>query len=155
VDTGVNITGNLFEGILDDAVFIRLPEAKTKEETDVPLLGDESDPASGHNQFRNVLRNFVTNMSSIETRAEVNDWGIYTASEIADKVTGSVDFEPFIKLNSPPGDVNFTGDVDASDIQSVINDALGIDTGLECDLDDNGSVNAVDVQIVINAALGM
>jgi len=53
------------------------------------------------------------------------------------------------------GDVNGDGDVNALDVQLVINEALGIDTGYDCDLNGDGSVNALDVQLVINAALGI
>lgn len=54
----------------------------------------------------------------------------------------------------PYGDVNRSGEVDAVDIQIVINAALDFAVGFDCDLNGNGSVNAVDVQEVINAALG-
>ena len=40
-------------------------------------------------------------------------------------------------------------------MQLVINEALGISTGLDCDINGDESVNAVDVQLVINAALGI
>ena len=53
-----------------------------------------------------------------------------------------------------PGDINGDGDVDAVDVQLVINAALDIDIeGLDADVNDDGDVNAVDVQLVINAAL--
>ncbi len=49
------------------------------------------------------------------------------------------------------------GSVDATEVQIVINTALGIDTGYEteCDLNVDGSVNAADVQIIINVVLGI
>jgi hypothetical protein len=53
------------------------------------------------------------------------------------------------------GDVNLDAAVNASDVQLVINSALGIYTGLNCDLNEDAVVNAVDVQGVINAALGL
>jgi len=246
VDSGVNITGNTFEGIRDDAVFVRLPEDKKKTGGETPLLGDARDSFSGVNRFRSVLGYCVANMNPVETRAEFNDWGVYTDTEIAGLVAGPVDFEPFIGDMIPPGsvvgrivdgdtldqlsrhldpmltiyplsleavpdtetglcmlsdippgmytvtaaangyeptgreieigstevkvltlalerkgvpavpgDVNATDDVDAVDVQIVINQALGVETQLECDLDGNDSVNAVDVQLVINAALGI
>ncbi len=52
-------------------------------------------------------------------------------------------------------DIDGNGAVDASDVQLVINAALGIDTGYDCDIDGDGVTNAVDVQLVINAALGL
>ena len=53
------------------------------------------------------------------------------------------------------GDANSDGAVNAIDVQTVINNALGIDTGGHCDIDCSEDVNAVDVQLVINAALGI
>lgn len=53
------------------------------------------------------------------------------------------------------GDANSDGAVDAVDVQTVINKALGIDTGGHCDIDYSQDVNAVDVQLLINAALGI
>ncbi|MBI5091798.1 MAG: hypothetical protein HZB26_05060 [Candidatus Hydrogenedentes bacterium] len=52
-----------------------------------------------------------------------------------------------------PADVDHSGDVDAVDIQLVINQALDIATGYDCDIDNSGAVDAVDVQLVINGAL--
>jgi PKD repeat protein len=54
------------------------------------------------------------------------------------------------------GDINDSGDVDAVDVQLVINAALGIDIGgLDADINNVDGVNAVDVQGVINTALGV
>ena len=55
----------------------------------------------------------------------------------------------------PPGDVNGDETVNAVDVQLVINDALGLSVGWDCDINDDDTVNAVDVQLVINAALGI
>ena len=52
-------------------------------------------------------------------------------------------------------DIDGNGAVNASDVQLVINAALGIDTGYNCDVDGDGATNATDVQLVINAALGL
>jgi len=53
-------------------------------------------------------------------------------------------------------DVNYSGSVDAVDVQLVINGALGIDVApVDPDINGDGAVNAVDVQLVINAALGV
>ncbi len=54
-----------------------------------------------------------------------------------------------------PGDVNRDSRVDALDVQLVINEALGIETGWDCDLNGDGFVDALDVQLVINIALGV
>lgn len=53
------------------------------------------------------------------------------------------------------GDVNLDSDIDAADVQIVINTALGIDGELNCDLNLDGAVDAADVQLAINAALGI
>ena len=53
------------------------------------------------------------------------------------------------------GDVNSDGAVNALDVQTVINEALGISTGCDCDLNGDSATNAIDVQMVINAALGL
>ncbi len=55
-----------------------------------------------------------------------------------------------------PGDVNNDADVNAADVQLVINSALGVPVGqLDTDINRDGPVNAIDVQLVINAALGI
>lgn len=56
-----------------------------------------------------------------------------------------------------PEDINNNGEVNAIDVQIVINAALGLEIGDQYypDVDDNGNVNAVDIQKVINAALGI
>ncbi len=53
------------------------------------------------------------------------------------------------------GDVNASGEVNALDVQLVINAALGLTVQYDCDIDISSEVNAVDVQLVINAALGL
>jgi len=66
--------------------------------------------------------------------------------------------DPLDEDDKPPfafGDVNGDGSVNAIDVQLVINEALGIHTGYDCDLNGDESVNAIDVQLVINTALGM
>ena len=47
------------------------------------------------------------------------------------------------------------GDVNAVDVQLVINAALGISASPWCDLDWNDQVNAVDIQLAINSVLGI
>ena len=51
-------------------------------------------------------------------------------------------------------DVNGDGEINAVDIQFVINAALGITVVLDCDANGDGFLNAVDVQRAINGALG-
>jgi len=50
-----------------------------------------------------------------------------------------------------PEDLNGDGTVNAVDVQTCINGALGV--GPPADVNDDGTTNAVDVQLVINAAL--
>jgi hypothetical protein len=68
---------------------------------------------------------------------------------------GSGSTEQSFELEAlPPADIDADGNIDAVDVQLVINGALGIDIGgLDADVDDNSDVDAVDVQLVINAAL--
>ena len=156
VDTGVNIANNLFEGIHYTAVFVRLPEIQSKAAPEVPLLGNAAAAGTGFNRFRSVMGNFIANMNPVEVLAESNDWGVYAAPEITAKIYGQVDFRPYIGMPLRERcDVNETGEVDAQDVQLVINEALGLNTELDCDLDDNDSVDAIDVQLVINAVLGL
>lgn len=58
-------------------------------------------------------------------------------------------------LPVPAGDLDNSGDANAIDVQLVINQALGLETGFDCDVNADGDVNAVDIQMVINAALGL
>jgi len=53
------------------------------------------------------------------------------------------------------GDVDMSGTVDSSDIQLVINAALGITVSYETDFDYSGRTDAIDIQLVINAALSV
>jgi thrombospondin type 3 repeat protein len=53
------------------------------------------------------------------------------------------------------GDVDLDWDVDAMDVQFVINAALALDVPMPANANGVGEVNAVDVQTVINAALGL
>ena len=51
-------------------------------------------------------------------------------------------------------DVNVDGAINIADVQSILNESLGIVTAVD-DLNGDGKVNVMDVQIVINAALGL
>jgi predicted outer membrane repeat protein len=104
-NTAAVITRNRFEAIDDDALFIELPIA-AKGPTETPRTGDdEAIETTGFNQFRSVDGFLVNNRNPDETQAEVNDWGIYTEEEISEKVSGVVDFTPFIGKSIGPGTV--------------------------------------------------
>ena len=51
-------------------------------------------------------------------------------------------------------DVNQDGAINVVDVQSVINEALGV-TPASNDLSGDGTVNVVDIQIAIDAAQGL
>ncbi|MBI5095996.1 MAG: hypothetical protein HZB26_26615 [Candidatus Hydrogenedentes bacterium] len=53
------------------------------------------------------------------------------------------------------GDIDGSSQVDAVDVQLVINSALGEAVAFPADVDSSGATDAVDVQLVINTALGV
>ena len=91
-------------------------------------------------------------------------WAFDTPVERVEFTGGVLDdfsyrFAPFTEPG--PGleraDVNNDGEVNAQDIQLVINEVLGLDIPQDADPDINcdGVVNAQDIQLVINAVLGL
>lgn len=79
--------------------------------------------------------------------------------ETSGSVTLSQTFEiAQLNFNLEPAhaaDVNGNGEIDAQDIQLVINRVLGIDAVCACDVSGDGVIDAVDVQRAINAVLGI
>jgi len=69
--------------------------------------------------------------------------------------TGTISGDCCLRLTFPAGDVNRTGTVTTADVQLVVNKALGLEVGWNCDIDGNGAINAVDVQLAFNAPLGL
>ncbi|HOZ49354.1 MAG TPA: trypsin-like peptidase domain-containing protein [Candidatus Hydrogenedentes bacterium] len=61
--------------------------------------------------------------------------------------------ETWLAASHDPYDVDFSGTVDAADLQAVVNAALGITPLASADVDDSGLVDAVDVQLLIIALL--
>ncbi len=62
----------------------------------------------------------------------------------------------FALVGSVGTDINFDGQLDAVDVQLVINAALGLGIGdSQPDVNNDGDINAVDIQSVINAVLGL
>ena len=93
--------------------------------------------------------------------SETETWETEGISNVAfDSETGLVTFEVthlgVFGILTIKGDVDFSGAVNAVDVQNTINGALGLDISpLSADIDDSGQVDAVDVQLVINGALGL
>jgi hypothetical protein len=48
------------------------------------------------------------------------------------------------------GDLNDDGDVDASDIQFILNQMSEDEPDMKCDLNEDGDVDASDIQFVLN-----
>jgi len=72
--------------------------------------------------------------------------------------SGGTTYNVFGVAWAPPSfsrcDLNHDGSADASDVQAIINQALGT-TAATADLNQDGAVNVVDVQIVIDGALNL
>jgi len=98
VNTAANVTNTTFSGIRGDAIFVRLPDVKKDGETVfTPVLGDATyADTTDNNMFRNVMGNFVLNMNNAITKAENNDWGVYTDTAIGAQMAGPVDYKPFV-----------------------------------------------------------
>jgi hypothetical protein len=106
VDTAANITRNRFIDIRRDAIFIRLPETKNaKQHVETPVLGTNDISNTGLNQFRNVNGMLIQNASLKETVAQQNDWGAYSDVEVEAKLSGPVNFEPFLGKSIGPGSI--------------------------------------------------
>lgn len=74
------------------------------------------------------------------------------AQDIVGVGSGSTNLD--LVLEAVFEDIDQSGQVNAIDVQLVINGALGIDIGgLDADVNADAAVNAIDVQLVINAAL--
>jgi len=103
IDSGINISRNRFRDLRGDAVFVVPPGRKADETGATPLLGSaENVEGTGFNVFRNIGEKCVVNNNPAETVAEYNDWGAYTVEEIQEKVSGPVDFEPFLRSEVLP-----------------------------------------------------
>jgi hypothetical protein len=99
VDSGVNVTRNIFDDILKVAILILPPEGKAGSETETPVLGDAANPSdTGFNTFRNMGGDTVLldNRTENAVSAALNDWGVYTEAEIANSIAGEVDSQPFL-----------------------------------------------------------
>jgi len=100
-DSAMTITRNEFEQITNCAIFVVLPKAGAAA---TPQLGDAARvETTGFNRFREVDGKFIRNGPRKLHLAEVNDWGLYTEADIAAKVSGSVDFYPYLGATLEPG----------------------------------------------------
>jgi hypothetical protein len=106
IDTTAAITRNTFLAISGDALFVRFPEIKQAEVGTI-RAGDEMQvETTGLNVFRSVDGFLIRNdRINPEVMAERNDWGAYTTEEIASRISGLVDFEPYIGTSIDPGTV--------------------------------------------------
>ncbi|MBI4557722.1 MAG: proprotein convertase P-domain-containing protein [Candidatus Hydrogenedentes bacterium] len=105
-DSGVNIRQNRFEWIILVGVYVDRPAGGKAAAT--PILGDVAlEDTSGLNIFDPITVNgdCVINQSDTLTKAEQNDWGVYTEEEIQAKVSPNVDFNPWIGKSILPGTV--------------------------------------------------
>jgi len=102
VETRAEFKSNMFEDIRQDAIFVRTPETlfQVEGEVDVPLFGDETIEGTGNNIFRRVEGSFIINNTGTTLKAENNDWGFDSFSDVDGKTTGPVDFCPFIGQTS-------------------------------------------------------
>jgi len=98
-------------------------------------------------------------LASTEGYSRIEFGNVSAATFLPSSIDGFQSCGANLEYNSTPGipgDINGDGQVNAVDVQLVINAALGIDIGgMNADINGDGQVNAVDVQLVINAALGI
>lgn len=84
----------------------------------------------------------------------------YRSSLLSAKVnafdTATLDVRLSPTSTSPATDIDGNGQVNALDIQLVVNAVLGIDIGVfDPDVNRSDSVNALDIQLVVNGVLGL
>ena len=71
--------------------------------------------------------------------------GYYTPNGLVDVVK---------KTDTRKGDINGDGNVDVSDVTTLVGYILDGETPQNCDLDGDGSVNVTDVTTLVNLILG-
>jgi hypothetical protein len=153
----IDASGYFSTPINEGNVYIELIDSATREhveETLDPVISAENgsifashDPATGLYVFENVLTDSITVTAQATGRID-NTKTIYKGS------TGVGGLTMFMRMEGD-FDVDSSGEVDATDIQIVINAALGLPGGFDADLNGDGVVNAVDIQIIINSVLGI
>ena len=126
VETTVTVEGNIWENIGFDGVFVSNPD---KGAGLTPVLGDAGRGAGGGNTFRNIGGYFIRNGSGEEMLAELNDWDLYSESEIAERMSGPVDFVPFLHMGA--AQAVLTCDVVALETQAAVAGAsVGVVPGI-------------------------
>lgn len=96
-DSALNISRNIFDNILGDAIRVTSGNKGTGEALTPTLGSEDSQGSTGYNYFGDVSGLLVNNESGSEVKAEMNDWGRYTDEEIAVAMGGQVDFTPYLK----------------------------------------------------------
>ena len=123
-------------------------------------------PAAG--TFQISVTGTATGPYSLEVVAEASDGSIQSFSALGTAAfgvtttygvayTGAAGGARIATINGSPVsacDIDYRGTTDISDVQSSINQALGVASAAN-DLNGDGVVNVVDVQVVIGAALGL
>jgi hypothetical protein len=97
VNSGLNVTRNRFDAIEETAILIDQPDEKTID-PDTPILGAADRPeTTGFNSFGDVSGWCVQSYTGApQTKAQYNDWGLYTPSQVEAKIEGDVSVEPIV-----------------------------------------------------------
>ena len=102
VSIGIEIAGSsptirrcVFRDYATAAIYIH------ESATETGSMGDSSDANSGWNTFENIPGTpAVRNDSTIEFKMENNDWGTEDEAEIQQRISGVVDYQPFLATGS-------------------------------------------------------
>jgi hypothetical protein len=92
VESSPAVRNSFFKNIRQTAIQVRVDDNKQGEDAPTPNLGNASGDDSGFNTFRNVDIAIDSN-NPVQTLAEGNDWGVFTADAVNDLIIGNV--EPF------------------------------------------------------------
>jgi hypothetical protein len=135
IDSAINVTRNLFEDMLEGAIFIRPPQGKDAGTDATPILGaTEAAASTGFNRFRMDSGFFVENKSANATVAQYNDWGAYTEADIEGRVSnspGDVTIQPFISKSLVPGSlaVEVRDEASRAILPGTVNPSVTVDHG--------------------------
>jgi hypothetical protein len=123
------------EGLTIESVNCAMTPDGTPTDTDGDGLSDETEAALG------------TDPNKVDSDDD----------NINDDVEIAYGTDPLTPDNDSTSDVDGDGEINASDVQFVINGVLGIEVpeGVNPDINRDGTYDATDVQLVINAVLGV